>query len=198
MGWDEHEAGADFDPEGFSASVMFSTSDAERRPVEELYGVFTRPRDDRDLQAGELAARYGALDMGAVGFPAGAVREDEGRVLLQGLGGDWDTLYAAPTTNGYIAYALLPNGGGGCSVPGPDGLLLNITYHSESLVVYGVVGDDIASVEVVYGGETSPAVMGENGFGYRFRSAQPDELEAVVLHRHDGTTSHVPIGLGDA
>jgi hypothetical protein len=81
------------------------------------------------------------------------------------------------------------------AVAGPDGLHLNASFTRRSLVVYGLVGDEITSVDVLVGGESHSAHMGENAFGRRFVETSPGELEAIVLHRRDGTESRIPIGL---
>jgi hypothetical protein len=196
-----------------SASVHLHgySSAEEKRPVTELYGVFRRPRNDADRSAGELAAQWGALDFGVDleerGPPPGvamdiwrdalpgAVLHDEGRLLLAGLGGVEDRLYAAPTRNDHVAHALLPNGGGGCSAPGPDGLHMGwVQTESGSLVVYGLVSDAIEAVDVVAGGVAHEARMGENAFGVRLESTTGAELERVVLRRRDGTTNPIELG----
>jgi hypothetical protein len=200
----------------FSSSFLLAAWETERRPIEELYSVFARPRNDADRRAGQLAGQWGALDLGTgdeyedLELPPGLSREewratlpgevlkDEGRLLLEGLGGEDDMLYAAPTSNGHICHALLPNGGGGTSAPGPDGLHLSASYTRGSLVVYGLVGDEIASVDVVLDGETHSARMGENAFGRRFMEPGPTKLEAVVLHRRNGTSNRIPIGFREA
>jgi hypothetical protein len=190
---------------GSSSSLISASGSgprAERRPVEELYGVFRRPRNDADRRAGELASRRGALD-----FPErrrrarmsddewrrarlGAVEEAEGRLLLQGLGGEADMLYAAPTDNSCVAYALLPNGGGGCTAPGPDGLVLGWNQQETgALTVFGLVGDAIAAVDLVVDGTTHGTPLGENAFGFRFERMHESNLERLVLHRRDGTTN---------
>jgi hypothetical protein len=123
--------------------------------------------------------------------------EEEGRLLLQGLGAEEDMVYAASTTNDHICHALLPSGGVVCGAPGPDGLDLHWVYQpSRPLVVYGLVGDEITSVDVVIAGQTYAARMGENAFGIRVEGAKPSELDIVVLHRRDGTTNN--IGLASA
>jgi hypothetical protein len=187
---------------------MFSASEVERRPVEELYGAFRRPRNDADLRAGELAARWGALDVG-LGEPPrpaeipeevwqrsrlGTVVEAEGRLLLEGLGGEADMLYAAPTDNECVAYALLPNGGGGCTAPGPEGLEMG--WHqgeAGELTVFGIVGDAIEAVDVILAGTVHEARMGENAFGLRLERTHEAGLERVLLHRRDGTTNEVAL-----
>lgn len=204
---------AGFDPdedEAGSSGIFFFDEDMERRPIKEIYSVFSRPRNDADRRAGELAARWGALDMGGVdeAMPrpldvseeewraslSGEVIEEEGRILLQGLGGNEDMLYAAPTTNDHICHTLLPNGGGGGGAPGQDGLVLASSYTpSRALVVYGLVGDEITSIDVVIAGQTYAARMGENAFGVRVEGAKPRELGNVILHRRDGTTKSIPL-----
>jgi hypothetical protein len=211
MGWSEHPSSF----EGGTTSLQFTVLDQadERRPVKELYGVFRRPRNDEDRRVGEIAARWGALDFGFGDFPdfqpprpagisdgawkraqLGKVIESEGRLLLAGLGGSADMLYAAPTDNDCIAHAFLPNGGGGCGAPGPDGLDVG-WFQSESgeLVVAGLVGDTVEAVDLVVGGETLHTRMGENAFGLRLERAHEDSLERLVLHRRDGTTNEIPL-----
>jgi hypothetical protein len=197
-----------------SASVhLYDYSSAEeKRPVTELYGVFRRPRNDADRSAGELAARWGALDLGVDfeerGPPPGVAEDvwrdtlpgtvlhDEGRLLLAGLGDEEDMLYAAPTRNDHVAYALLPNGGGGCGAPGPDGLELGWTQTERGdLVVHGLVADAIESVDVIVRGAAHEARMGENAFGLRLEHTHDAELERIVLRRRDGTTNEIELAL---
>jgi hypothetical protein len=196
-----------------TTSVQLAAHDPEapKRPVRELYGVFRRPRTDADRSAGELASREGVLDFGDEiedpGPPPGVSPEqwrdalpgdvvhEEGRLLLAGLGGEEDMLYAAPTRNDHVAYALLPNGSGGSAAPGPGGLLLGRTQTERGdLVVYGLVSDEIAAVTVVVGGVTHQARMGENAFGLRLERTRDSDLERVVLRRRDGTTNEVALG----
>jgi hypothetical protein len=196
--------------EGGSISLTLPAYDpeVERRPVEELYGAFRRARNDADRRAGELAARSGALDVGFEELPRppgipeevwqhaqpGSVVEAEGRLLLDGLGGEADILYAAPTEDDCIAHALLPDGGGGCAAPGPDGLVMG-WQRSEAgeLTVFGIVGDAVDAVDVVVAGTAHGARMGENAFALRLEQAHEADLERVVLHRRDGTTNPIEL-----
>ncbi len=193
-----------------SGSFLFAAGDGVRRPVTELYAVFCRPRTAADRESGELAHTLGVLggpdddadDLLPPELPdhlreelsLGEVIEDEGRLLLAGLGGEQDTLYAAPTTKDAIAYAVLPNGGGGCSVPGPDGLVLSYVWSSESLVLHGLVDDGVVAVDVIVDGEARPAVMGENGFGVHMAAVSQSNVDRIVLHRQDGTQNEIDLG----
>jgi hypothetical protein len=210
MPWSEHPSSSSF--EGSTTSLQFSVVGAgeERKPVQEIYGVFRRPRNGEDRRVGEIAARWGALDFGLGDFqpprPAdiseedwkraqlGKVIESEGRLLLAGLGGSADMLYAAPTDNDCIARALLPNGGGGCGAFGPDGLDVGwCQSESGELVVAGLVGDSVEAVDLVVDGETLHALMGENAFGLRLERTHEDSLERLVLRRRDGTTNEIAL-----
>ena len=103
-------------------------------------------------------------------------------------------LYAAPTSNGHIAHTVLPNGGGGCGTPGPDGLELGRTRTERgTLVVFGLVGDVVESVDLVVGDVTHEARIGENAFGLRFERTPEADLERVVLHRRDDTTNEIEL-----
>jgi hypothetical protein len=158
-------------------------------PVRELYSVFQRPRNEADRRA-ELIAAVSWTGMGP-----GDVSPPEGRVFHAGLGGDMDTIFAAPFGADRLAVAVLPNGGGHWGArPGPDGLLL-ITSQLENgdLVVNGIVADSVESVNLVVAGVTHEAAMGENGFGLRLEDTHEADQERLVLHRRDGTTNEIDL-----
>ncbi len=200
-----HDLAWGADDEGSSATFIFLTP-TEKRPVTELYAVFRRPRNDADRRAGELARRSGAFDVPVERFASdlpdlataeraalGDVIEEEGRLVLSGLGGAEDMLYVAPTTADAIAHAVLPNGGGGCVHPGPDGLILSTVNRRGSFVAHGLVADAIAAVDLVVNGEARPARMGENAFGVRIEDAPASALEKLILHRAEGTTNELDL-----
>ena len=157
--------------------------------IRELYAVFGRPRTDADQRAEPLAATsWSGIDWGAT------IAMDEGRVLLAGLGGEQDLIYAAPLGEDRLVVGVLPNGGGGSGRPGPDGLLV-MTHQLESgeLVVHGIVADSVGTVDLVVAGATYEARMGENAFGLRLERTHADDLERIVLHRRDGTTNAIEL-----
>jgi hypothetical protein len=169
-----------------SSGLMFYGHD-ERPPVRELYGAFRRPPNDADRSAGELAVRTGALDR----VEDDTVRS-EGRLLLSGLGGELDMVYAVPVGDDQIAFAVLPNGGGMGHLPGPDGLLM-LQHQTEDmdLVVHGIVADAVESVDLIVAGATLGARMGENAFGLWLEHTHEADLERVVLRCRDGTTNEI-------
>jgi hypothetical protein len=164
-------------------------SGGEPVPVRELYAAFRRPRNDADRRAERLAAvAWSGIDWGA------EIALDEGRVLLAGLGGDLDTLYAAPLDDDRLVVAVLPNGGGGSRRPGPDGLLMETgQLETGELVFHGVVADSVESVDIVVAGVTHEAQMGENAFGLRLGNTHEADQERLVLHRRNGTTNEIDL-----
>jgi hypothetical protein len=161
----------------------------ERGLVRELYGAFRRPQNDADRAVTELVTRLGVLTGLNIEFD-----QAEGRLLLAGLGGDQDAIYAVPIASDRIAYAVLPNGGGQCAAPGPDGLLMvHVQTESGLLALCGVVSDSVEAVDLAVSGATHEATMGENAFGLRLEQAHVDDVERIVLHRRDGTTNEIKL-----
>jgi hypothetical protein len=172
-----------------TSSLMHYAYDTgeDPRPVRELYGAFRRPPNDADRAAEPLAA------VAWSGIPWGAqIAMAEGRVFLSGLGGEQDTIYAAPLGDDRLVVAVLPNGGGGSTRPGPDGLfMLTGQLETGGLVVHGLVADEVASVDLVVAGVTHEARMGENAFALRLEDTHEADQERLVLHRRDGTTNEI-------
>lgn len=171
-----------------SSWLGFSGND-EAVPVRELYAVFGRSRTAADRGAELLAATsWSGIDWGAT------IAMDEGRVLLAGLGGEQDLIYAAPLGEERLVVAVLPNGGGGSGRPGPDGLVMMIhQLETGELVVHGIVADSVGSVDLVVAGVPHEARMGDNAFGLRLERTHADELERIVLHRRGGTTNAIEL-----
>ncbi len=213
MSYEDYE---DFDPgepfpdgESTSHGMFMFVGGPEPRPVNELYGIFRRPPNDADRRGRDLAWRAGALtgydgnddelshlDVSEEERAAAALGDivvDGGRVVFSGLGGATDMLYVVPTTNDKIVHAVLPNGGGGTGVPGPEGLVLSVNTMPVGAVVLGLVGDAIVAVDVLVDGERVPARMGENGFGLRVDGS----FEGLVLHRADGTSMDLDLRFPD-
>lgn len=190
---------------GMPDIVGFSETDV--RPIAEIYSVFSRPAKRADRRARRVAERWGALDFGLdfeggkppppppdvlpedwEAFQPGAVLNERGRLLFAGLGGDWDMLYAAPTENDHICYALLPNGGGGCTQPGPQGLVVAGTGSpSRGALVFGLVGDEVEALDLVVSGQLHSARMGENSFAVALPESFA-EIDRILLRRRDGST----------
>ena len=59
-------------------------------------------------------------------------------------------------------------------------------------IVYGMVGDDVASVDLVVDGKHERAQLGENGFALEIPDAPDKTLEKLVLKHHDGSVTEFP------
>jgi len=175
------------------SSWLGFSGDDEPVPVRELYGVFARARNDADRSAEPLAAVHWS------GIPWGAeIAMGEGRVLFSGLGGEQDTIYAAPLGDDRLVVAVLPNGGGGSGRPGPDGLIvLTSQLETGDLVVRGLVADSVESVDLVVAGVTHKAQMGENAFALWLEDSHEADQERIELHRRDGTTNTIELAPED-
>jgi len=84
----------------------------------------------------------------------------------------------------------MPNGGGACGDPGPHGLTVGYdeTADGEPFVAYGLVGDDVRSIDLVIDGITHHAEVGDNGYMLKVPVSQGAEIEHLILHLSDGTT----------
>jgi hypothetical protein len=60
-------------------------------------------------------------------------------------------------------------------------------------LVYGMIGDGVEAIDIVASGRAVGAQLGDNGFAARLALHSFDDLEAVVLHRRDGTTERIDL-----
>ena len=83
--------------------------------------------------------------------------------------------------------------GGTCGRPTTnDGLMLAGQMLGRVAIVYGMVGDDVASVDLVVDGTPERAQLGENGFAVEIPDAPDKTLEKLVLEHHDGSVTEFP------
>jgi hypothetical protein len=171
---------------GSFSLVIAGDGTKDRRPVTEWYSVFSRPGTARDRAVAEEVAQF-AEPEGGCGAPISA----RARLLLSGIGAQHYDLVAVPTSTGFVAYGLLPTGGGGCGRPF-RGLVLAGEIDSDVVLHYGLVPDDVESVEVVLKGRAHEARMGDNAFAVEVKGASEKDGGQVVVHRRDGTTQTFP------
>jgi hypothetical protein len=170
--------------------IIFGDDGSPPPAIEEVYAAFTRAPTPRDKQASAMAERWFLFD--DLHASIGRVRAGEGRVLLDGLGGDEDILFAAPTSEaGNICFGLLPNGGGSCGIPGPGGLDLAWSHADEYLIVYGLIGNDITSVDIVLRDRAYSARIGKNAFALRLPHRDPAELRGIVIRDRHGESETI-------
>jgi hypothetical protein len=181
--------------EGASSASVIGEG-AARRPVEKLYGVFRRSQSSREAEIKPQVAAYSACPA-----PDGAGSEEIGRtitqltrILLSDVGRGQDVLVAVPTTTDYVGITLFSSGGGNCGRPlTKDGLMLALQVdEARFAIVYGMVSDDVASVDLVVDGKHERAQLGENGFALEIPDAPNKTLEKLVLKHHDGSVTEFP------
>jgi hypothetical protein len=168
--------------------------DAERRPVMKLYGVFRRSQTRAEVEIKPQMAVDAACSAPVGPDPAqyGRTITRLGRILLSDLGRSHDVLVAVPTTTDYVTVAL-SGMGGTCGRPTTrDGLMLAGQMLGRVAIVYGMVGDDVASVDLVVDGKRERAQLGENGFALEISDAPGKTLGKLVLKHHDGSVTEFP------
>ena len=178
--------------------MLFSGPGAKSAPPVSLYAVFRREQNDDEAKiAPELVADSSC----SIRFPAGSKHADFGkpvaekaRILLDEIGPGHDSLLAVPTTADSVSLAVLPNGGGTCTRPTDDGLIVGAEASGDTTTVYGMVDDRVRSVDVIADGLTHRAKLGENGFSVTLPSGAEEHLDKLVLHRADGSKAELPLG----
>jgi hypothetical protein len=164
---------------------MSAAGEEDPRPVVELFGVFDRPGTEAEIAMADQAKHFADPEGNC-----GEVIRKKTRILLTDVGATGRDLVAAPTSKGFVAYGVVPDGGGGCGRPMKGGLMIGGDISPDSALHYGLVADDVEWLEVVVEGVSHKARMGRNGFAVMVEG-NPDKIPRVVLHRHDGTTETI-------
>ena len=91
-----------------------------------------------------------------------------------------------------------PHGGGSCGRPTRHGVRVacNAADDDSSVLLYGIVGDDVESIEVVVGAQVREAELGKNGYRLAVADGGRQQLQELILHMHGGATDtlnlHIP------
>jgi hypothetical protein len=178
--------------------MLFTEQGTESAPPQELYAVFTRKQTDDEAKiAPRLVVDYPCAFEGsrkgersAGGKPA----PEQARILLRGVDAGEDSLVAVAMTDGSVSVAVFPNGGATCGRPTRDGLILAAEIHDDTATVYGMVDDQVQSVDAVVDGQTHRSKLGENGFSLTLPDAEAMSLEKLVLEKADGSKTEFPLG----
>jgi hypothetical protein len=181
------------DPGGSVSIITFwgGGESHQPKPVRDLYAVFRRAPQTRDLRTQEIARAdaYGdSLDDGSTGTaPLGTPVYSETRLVSGTLN---HGVYALPTTTQAVCTGALPNGGGSCGEPGPHGLTVAFDDpgHGLPLRLYGLIGDEVRNVDLVAAGATHHAELGENAYGVELRGVRSTQLERLILYLGAGGT----------
>jgi hypothetical protein len=176
---------------------MFLRGDAEPTPVRELYAVFRRSAQPSDLFVQQLARRDAPSDLSdedlrlphiqSVRELLGTPLYDDTRLIV---GTTERGIYAIPTTAEAVCFGSFPDGGSGCGQPGPHGVRIEWDDPDDgsSFLLYGIVGDEVESVEALVGGRAREAELGENGYRLEVADRGRDQLQELILHLHGGAT----------
>jgi len=178
--------------------LLYSDDETSSEPPPSLYSVFGRKQTDDEAKIASEVVAESACSMQP---PArsklpdrGKPIEEKARILLGGVGSGGDSLVAVPTTADSVSLAVFPYGGGTCTRPGENGLLVGAETTEDGAAVYGMVDDRVRSVDVVTEGHAHRARLGENGFWVALPSGSEQHLDKLVLHRADGSKTELPLG----
>ena len=181
----------DFHAATHSVMIFGAGDDAtgDKSPYD-LYEVFRRAPQENDTRAREVAKANGIFRRPDL-VPSDPVYEDARLVA----GTTSDGVYALPTTGQEICIGRFPNGGSGCQTPGPHGITIGFddAEDGSSIFLYGLIGDDVRSVDAVMDGTEHRAELGENGYFAELPSARGQQLEKVVLHLRSGETQELTL-----
>jgi hypothetical protein len=176
-------------------------------PAVDEMSVFSRPRTEADGLPSELSYRVkGHKDCpesvrAQFGCPGDPIA-DESRLLLSGLGVRQTSLYAWPTTNGWVCWAWA-EGAGGCQAdfaplrqsPG----FMGIDPDDEGIgypgTLVGIVPDDVAAAEVRVRGTSHAAIVGSNAIFYELPDSSCTNwaFDSVTVRYRDGRSATAPI-----
>jgi hypothetical protein len=166
--------------------------------------VFSRPRTDADVLPVDLSYRlkpHGERacewQLAHLGSCEGGAVADESRLLLTDLGVRKTSLYAWPTTNGWVCWAWA-EGAGGCiadfTTKQPRVAFMGIDPDDEGTgypgTLVGVAADDVASAEVQVRGVRSAATLESNGVFYELTDASCTmrAFELLIATSRDGSS----------
>jgi len=177
--------------------MFFSDQGTKSAPPQKVYAVFAREQTDDEA---EIAPRVAADS--ACAFAGSENREpaaggkpipEQARILLRGAHGQ-GSLVAVPTTDDNVSLSVFPDGGGTCARPTNDGLILAAQAQEDTATIYGMVNDDVRSVDLIVNGKSHRAKLAENGFSVALPSGAEIDLDKVVLHKADGSKTEIPVG----
>ena len=79
--------------------------------------------------------------------------------------------------------------------PDPHGLSIDYDDAADGhpFRLYGLVADDVRGVDVVVGGVTRRAELGENGYRLELADAGWRQVHNLVLHLRSGATETLPL-----
>jgi hypothetical protein len=177
-------------------------------PAVEEMSVFSRPRTEEDGLPSSLAYLLKGHQcddwLRSQDRCPGEAKPEESRLLLTNLGARKRSLYAWPTTNGWVCVA--PDDGGASCIRDfrPEGRGTRTAYMGMDPdtdgvgapgTLLGVVPDDVSAVTVKVGGVAYPAMVKNNGVFYELADGSCSfwAFQSLTTTYRDGTSDTVPI-----
>jgi len=177
-------------------------------PAVEEMSVFSRPRTGEDVLPSSLdyllKGHHCDDWLRSQDRCPGEAIADQSRLLLTELGVKKTSLYAWPTTNGWVCVA--PDDGGGSCIrdfrPGARGTrtaYMGMDPDTDGVgapgTLLGVVPDDVSAVTVKVGGVEYPAMVKNNGVFYELADGSCSfwAFQSLTTTYRDGTSDTVPI-----
>jgi hypothetical protein len=170
-------------------------------PAVNEMSVFSRPRTEKDVLPSSLAylRKSHPCDdwLRSQGRCPGESIADQSRLLLTNLGVDKNRLYAYPTTNGWVCWAL-GDGGGGCvshfRMEQPRIAFMGIDPDEEGTggpgALVGIAPDGVVSADVQVVGVKHAATLASNGVFYELidGSCTMRAFESLTATAPDGSS----------
>jgi hypothetical protein len=179
-------------------------------PAVEEMSVFSRPRTEADLLPGGvgLPFRMHCPDVDwflrVHGVCPGEALGDKSRLLLSGLGVRDESLYAWPTSNGWVCWTWGREGGGACVSHFTEADEMRVDYagidpdHTGSGypgTLIGIVPDDVVAAQVQVDGVAQAAIVESNAIFYELPDGACTNwaFESLTATYRDGSSNTVPI-----
>jgi hypothetical protein len=189
------------------SSSTDATDGSRSVPAVDEMGVFSRPGAESDVLPKEFAFRLKPTDCtewhrSRLGCMGEAVA-DRSRLLLSGVGSRAASLYAWPTTDGWVCFAW-DEGEGGCTphFEGSRASFLGIDPDEPGVgapgSVVGLIPDDVVAVDVAVRGASHPATLGRNSFFYELPDGDctVTAIDSLTITYRDGTSDTRPLEWG--
>lgn len=168
-------------------------------PSQEPLAVFRSPRGPEDVLSAALARSAESLAGGDDVREAnrnGAMRTDESRFLLGGLGVQQADIYAFPSAKGLTCYTIT-TAGGGCQERFTAELPVSVDIFDADgagrgvpTAVAGLVPNNVIAVSVVSGDTTTPAMLDNNAYFLEATDAG-STLDALVVTFSSGKATRI-------
>jgi hypothetical protein len=198
-------------PHESSSFLISSSADSPHPQIPSLLAVSAGPASAADSLSPNEARRSGFLisdDFPELeGVPKvpeyvskpGRIELDRARRLLPEISPRGASLFAVPTSNGWVCYGLVPGFPSHCERHLDHGLALAIDDHDGAggvpISLFGLAADSVRRMRVDVGGSILPAKLERNGFALTLPDAKTEarEIRAIIVMRQEGRRERLPL-----